>query len=161
MGSELDRSLNRRAAFFGQREIGQYLISIGLEPSSLHAAGINDLRLLKRLLNEDASVIALKDERIQDRPIHIATRAGSYEILKYLVSVGEDINRPNGRGQTPLFLISECMYEDRSLQCADYLLHNGADPSIQSVYPGGTALEYARNRKKRALVQLIEGSQET
>jgi ankyrin repeat protein len=60
------------AAAGGWREVGQHLISIGLEATAIHAAGLNDLDRIKAIMKSDPDALESVDPRTSDRPIHVA-----------------------------------------------------------------------------------------
>jgi len=67
------------------------------------ACGANDVNTLKRFHAEDAPIYAYKDGDGGD-PFHWAARAGSVNVLKYLLEVGPvDLAvSPDAKGRTPL-----------------------------------------------------------
>lgn len=58
------------------------------------------------------------------RPLrHAAASYGHFELLEYLLSVGGDINVPDGDGETPLFTVE-------SIETARWMLEHGSDPGL-------------------------------
>lgn len=108
------------------------------------AAAEGDISTVKRLIEKDYDVNAF-DEDLSLTPLHYAAKGEHLEIVKYLLSVGADVNAHEEAriGETPLGEVAaNCSYE-----VAELLITAGANPTI----PGWmqiTALDRARDRKK-------------
>ena len=64
-----------------------------------------------------------------ETPLHLCSRAGNLEVVKFLLEKGVDIALRNNYGQTPLHLSSE----NGKLEVVKFLLEKGAD--IESKFP--------------------------
>jgi len=76
---------------------------------------------------------------------------GNYEVVKYLVASGEDINQKS-KGLTPL------MYAARhnKAEIIKLLINNGAKLHVKSDKENMTALELAKKFKAREAIKAIE-----
>jgi ankyrin repeat protein len=115
------------------------------EKEQLHiAADEGDLIRVKKLVEEGREVNAF-DSTLSFTPLHYAAKGERIEIVKYLLSVGADVNahEEDKIGETPLGAVAEnCSYE-----LAELLVKAGANPII----PGWmqiTALDRAGERKR-------------
>ncbi|WP_290702514.1 ankyrin repeat domain-containing protein, partial [Amphritea sp.] len=107
----------------------EYLIQQGVDlnlldeeegVAALHAAVFNnDLRLTKLLL-ENGAKINLKTTNQFD-PIHIGAQGGALEVLQYLMTLGVDINMPDGDGDT---VLQHALYREQ-IELANWLLDQG------------------------------------
>jgi ankyrin repeat protein len=81
-------------------------------------------------------------------PLHFACRYGRYDIAKFLISIGADINAVSEEGTTPLFLAIRTLpyfsykEENKNLDCIRELIKNGADINHQDAF-GWTPLHTA------------------
>jgi ankyrin repeat protein len=73
------------------------------------------------------------------------------ETVRVLLAAGADVNRPGIYGWTPL--MTAVFRDDANL--ARFLLIKGADPAIKDE-KGVTALDHARERDDRALIELLQ-----
>lgn len=81
----------------------------------------NDLNNVKNIIENDLSAVNSSD---QDRrtPLHWASRGVYYEIMKYLITKGADVNARDKNGITPLTSV----VSRNNLEAAALLLDNGA-----------------------------------
>ncbi len=108
------------------------------------AAADGDLARVKKLVEKGYDANAF-DEDLSRTALHYAVEGGHVEVVKYLLSVGADVNAHEEAkiGETPLGQVAaNCSYE-----MAELLVNAGANPTI----PGWmrlTPLDRARDRKK-------------
>jgi ankyrin repeat protein len=100
-----------------------------------------DIETIKRLIPDTLPVDIYTDDGIT--PLHFASWWGYFEIVKFLVSQGADVNRKDKLYYwTPLYYAAmneQDEYDFRTyhtkkdqLEIVEYLLKNGADPNILS-----------------------------
>jgi hypothetical protein len=101
-------------------------------------------------------------ERINDlhggySPLHLAIQSGNTAIVELLLTCNANPNQLDPLGDSPLQLcaLSNRMDDDASSRIARMLLNNHADATYVSP-TGNTAKEYAMNRKKQKLVDLLD-----
>jgi ankyrin repeat protein len=123
-----------------------HMADIDLSDSDdLHfAAGHGDLQRVQQLLTAGADINGFDDD-MGWTPLHYAVVAEQYEVAKYLIEHGADVNAHHEAriGNTPLAEIADRC----SLRIARLLVDAGADPTI----PGWmqlTALDRARSRRR-------------
>ena len=85
----------------------------------------DDLEILKAM-NSKGVDLSQKDRISQSTVLHKATEEGCIEIVKYLLSVGFDVNCVDAFGSTPLH---HCNWNN--VEVANVLLENNADPNAQ------------------------------
>lgn len=120
-----------------------YLISIGFDPhvkskegktSFYLACEVQNFAALKFLV-ENCKVELIKNEPNYQKvsPLLISTYHKHIEIVKYLISIGCDINQTDEEENTPLFLASEL----NSLELVKFFIENGAisHPDMEGVTP--------------------------
>jgi ankyrin repeat protein len=115
------------------------------QKEQLHiAADEGDLQRVKELVENGYDVNAF-DGALSFTPLHYAVKAENIELVRYLLSVGADVNarEVDKIGETPLGTVAaSCSYD-----VAEVLVKAGADPTI----PGWmhiTALDRAKERTK-------------
>ena len=81
-------------------------------------------------------------------PLHIATRKLNFQIVRDIVNMGENMNRIDVDGNTPLHLAISRMSEEtsRAASIAQFLLENGANPNARDK-EGWTPLHLAVRKK--------------
>lgn len=62
-------------------------------------------------------------------PLHYAANSGSYEVIKFLVEKGADINRKDSDGNTPLHLACRSLGDKESIL---YMLDHGVNPKLKN-----------------------------
>ncbi len=75
----------------------------------------------------------------QSTPLHMASSLGGFEIVKFLVSRGADINRIDSCGWNSVFF----SVEHNHIEITKYLLERGAKINIKSIDRGMTPLHIA------------------
>lgn len=107
------------------------------------------LKILKLFLKNDAS---LDSTQLDYSLLHFAAINNNLEIVKYLVEeVKIDINLNTGSGYTPL--IASIIPEHNDYKVAKYLIKKGADTTVK--YNGKSALDYAKEKKNKELIELL------
>ena len=83
----------------------------------------------------------------------LAAETGDLELLKYHIKMGTDPNY-----QHPEFLTTPLIESIRAghLDCARYLLENGADPSIKEAFGPHTPLALAKSLKNKDAINLVK-----
>jgi len=85
----------------------------------------NDASKVKTLIENNQDVIDAKDKDGRT-PLHWACRGVYYDILKYLVEKGADVNAQDNNLVTPLISLAN----RNNIDGAKYLLTHNADPNI-------------------------------
>lgn len=123
------------------------------QKEQLHiAADHGDLNKVKELVENGYDVNAF-DEDLSFTPLHYAVKSSHIEVVRYLLSVGANVNAHEEEkiGETPLGEVAaNCSYE-----MAELLVKAGANPTI----PGWTqltALDHARDRKREEGVRVYK-----
>jgi ankyrin repeat protein len=120
------------AAYFGQREIAEYLLDRGADPNSpsrnrqsvtpLHSAASSDnVEIASALIKKGADVNAKQQGGYT--PLHSAVQNGSSEMVELLIRNGADCSSRSDAGQTPNEVPNRKSSEkvDTLLKgCADY-----------------------------------------
>jgi ankyrin repeat protein len=109
----------------------------------------NDLPIVKKLVEHDASIINLKDNS-GNTPLHYAAINGSFEMTDILISAGADINAPNTLLNTPLH---EAL-SNRKDELARMLIMKGADVKRQNS-KGSSPLHIAVLNSQKPTVELL------
>lgn len=81
----------------------------------------------------------------------LALHDASIEVIKYLISMGADVNRIGYEACTPI-MYEVYMHNHENVQI---LIANGADVNYQSAYDGYTSLHWAARKGDLQLVQLL------
>ncbi|KAG9333990.1 hypothetical protein JZ751_009306 [Albula glossodonta] len=125
----------------------------------LHAAASGgNVECLNLLLSSGADLS--RKDKFGRTPLHYAAANGNSACLVTLVSAGAEVNQPDSKGCTPLhyaaaaqafrrvdkhYAGSQQSEEERAKEtfiCLEYLLDNGADPSVRNI-KGYSAVHYA------------------
>ncbi len=126
----MKRTLLHIAAFFGHKDVAEYLLDLGLDPaqgdvegnSALFLAAIyNHPDVVKLFVDRGASL----DQRIfvtGETILHIKAQTGDTELVDFLLSLGADINAKRKDGFTPLHVAAQAGKKDM----AKLLIESGA-----------------------------------
>ena len=146
----------------------------GLTP--LHkAVEKEDLKIVTELLNLKQVIPNIESYELGEIPLHIATKAGNFEICRKLLAAGADVNHQNNKWETALHLATELGHVDIVKELLNYganinahdkngciplhsaskkgnvkiveqlLKHESALPNLTTPLGGDTALHYASN----------------
>uniref|UniRef100_A0A8C8SHA1 Ankyrin repeat domain 52 n=1 Tax=Pelusios castaneus TaxID=367368 RepID=A0A8C8SHA1_9SAUR len=115
----------------------------------LHAAASGgNVECLNLLLSSGADL--RRRDKFGRTPLHYAAANGSYQCMVTLVTAGASINEPDCKGCTPLHYAAA---SDTYRSCLEFLLDNGADPSLRDKQ-GYTAVHYAAAYGNRQTLEL-------
>ena len=89
----------------------------------------NDLKKVKILIKNDASMVISKDEA-ENTPLHYAAMIGSNAAIEFLLSQGADINAQNTQLSTPLHEAIQNRNESSSI----LLIEKGADLTETNIF---------------------------
>jgi ankyrin repeat protein len=112
----------------------------------------NEVEKFKELVNGDVNYyIYLEDSQKKTLLSHTASN-GNYELTKFLVELGADINHKDNYDYTPIYLATY----NTSLDIIEYLLNLGADVNIFPKYSSyGIIGELSREPKATKLLKKI------
>ncbi len=115
----------------------------------IYAIGYDNIEVVKCLINNGASLkIPVKGNLL---PVYAAGILGKFEILKYLISLGEDIDAKNNEGQTALFFA--CKNGD--LEHVKALVELGANINSRCAENRITPLIYAASYGRLDIVDYL------
>uniref|UniRef100_A0A8U7NVW5 Ankyrin repeat domain 52 n=1 Tax=Corvus moneduloides TaxID=1196302 RepID=A0A8U7NVW5_CORMO len=121
----------------------------------LHAAASGgNVECLNLLLSSGADL--RRRDKFGRTPLHYAAANGSYQCTVTLVTAGASACEADGKGCTPLHYAAA---SDTYRSCLEFLLDNGADPSLRD-RQGYTAVHYAAAYGNRQNLELVSGSGE-
>jgi ankyrin repeat protein len=110
-----------------RREAADYLLSRGAKPTIFSAVALNRADLVRALVQQDGKLLgAAKMSRFEHyrTPLHFAVLKNRPEMVKLLLELGADATGKDGRGYTPLSL----MTPKSNQAIAAILLAAGASP---------------------------------
>lgn len=116
----------------------------------IHSAVRWDKLLELKKLVTDAEKANITDTGNGNKPIHIAAQNGHFEIVKFLIESGAEINSKNGKGNTAVHMSVGYDY----YQISKYLLENGADPNLTNDL-GHLAIRGLEGDKSLAFAQFV------
>ncbi|CAO2581926.1 Serine/threonine-protein phosphatase 6 regulatory ankyrin repeat subunit C, partial [Lemmus lemmus] len=146
------------AVLFGFSDCCRKLLSSGFDintPDSLgrtclHAAASGgNVECLNLLLSSGADL--RRRDKFGRTPLHYAAANGSYQCAVTLVTAGAGVNEADCKGCSPLHYAAA---SDTYRSCLEFLLDNGADPSLRD-RQGYTAVHYAAAYGNRQNLELV------
>ena len=102
-----------------------------------------DLKSIKKLVESTENFNLEIRCDYDSTPLHISVNYGHLDIVKYLISVGVDIESKDVDGFTSLHIAS--IYSD--VEIIKHLLLNGADPYVVDKF-GTTPIDYYDSREE-------------
>lgn len=143
-------SLLDRAASAGHRAIAEYLVACGCPYLSHHAAAIDDIDGLARMLADDGAAAHTRDRR-HATPLHHAAGGDSTRCVRMLLSVGADPQATDRHGHEPLAYAVEA----NAIQAARALLDAGANCNAAAGHNGGMVLHRALTNRHLDMAELL------
>jgi hypothetical protein len=135
----------------------QSLLSTGrIFEAFMEAARWSDNATFAALLTANPDWVNAKTE-LGNSILMVAAHNGNLEAVESLIGSGADVNaRDPKKGWSPLMWLLAAIHSEKVyLSVAKALIDAGADVSIRGIY-GETALQLAKQRKSRKLIELIE-----
>jgi len=117
-------------------EVNSQVLESGLTALDLSARQ-GDCENVNVLLQAGAKLYS-RTRFASSKPLISAVMGGSMEMIKYLVTVGADVNERNSYGETPLMIAAKA----GSVEMVQLLVRMGADVSAVSI-DGANAADYA------------------
>ena len=143
-------SLLDRAAGAGQRAIAKYLVACGCPYLPHHAAAVDDIHALARMLDGDARAVLARDRR-DATPLHHAARGDSTRCVGALLTAGADPRATDRHGHEPLAYAVEA----NALRAARALLDAGANCNAAAGHNGGVMLHRALSNRHLDMAKLL------
>ena len=132
-------------------DIEKYLIKHGAKVTVWEDAVAKQWDAVKQWLDSKPSLIAVTHEG--DTLLHHAARHNpDVNFLKYLVSLGADVNVKDCNGNTPLH---KAAWHNSNVEVVKYLVSMKADVNSQNI-KGKTPLDWARNNTNTTMVKYLE-----
>ncbi len=143
-------SLLDRAASAGQRAIAKYLVACGCPYLPHHAAAVDDLHALARMLDDDAAAVFARDRR-NATPLHHAAHADSTRCVRALLAAGANVQATDRHGHEPLAYAVEA----NAMRAAHALLDAGANCNASAGHNGGVMLHRALAHRHLDMAELL------
>jgi methionyl-tRNA formyltransferase len=105
----------------------------------LDACRDNNLARVKKLVHNTAGRNDCNDRGWT--PLIVASYAGAYEVVQFLVEQGADVQRPNHKGTTPLMYAKDAFVSGRCRRTFGLLRSHGANPT-HADYSGRRIVDY-------------------
>lgn len=167
-GADVDRAAPEwsplmAAAYYGGTETVQELLLAGAGPdvpdergnTALHRAAEGGQAKIVALLLGAGATVDLRDRTEPDTALILAARSGRVDIVRTLLAHGADIDAVGREGATALMQTAGRFDAGPSLvEVVEVLLAAGAATGTRNW--AGTAVEHARRRGNRAVVELLE-----
>ena len=116
------------------------------------AVEVGDLEQVKQIVSTNPQALTETSNGIN--PLHVACKAGTAEIVSYLLGQGMDPNQTDVQGKTPLMFCCEVLPNPL---CARHLIQAGANPNnsgkLNNKYPLLLAVERGQNDLAAELLQ--------
>ena len=149
-GGSSRSSLLDRAASAGHRAIAEYLVACGCPYLPHHAAAIDDIDGLARMLADDGAAAHMRDRR-HATPLHHAARADSTRCLRALLTAGADPQATDRHDHEPLAYAVEA----NAMRAARALLDAGANCNAAAGHNGGMMLHRALTNRHLDMAELL------
>lgn len=122
------------------------------------AAAYDQIKVMGLLI--DAKAVVDARNAAGETPLHAAMHRDRSKAATYLVEHGANVNAVDAHGQTPLHVVAMAGPDERELDrlaatAAEVLLAAGADVNVRDD-AGRSALAYAREKHREALVAMLE-----
>ena len=143
-------SLLDRAASAGHRAIAKYLVACGCPYLPHHAAAVDDMDGLARMLEDDGAAVFARDRR-DATPLHHAAGADSTRCVRALLTAGADVQATDRHGHEPLAYAVEA----NALRAARALLDAGANCNAAAGHNGGVMLHRALANRHLDMAELL------
>ena len=143
-------SLLDRAASAGHRAIAEYLVACGCPYLPHHAAAIDDIDGLARMLADDGAAAHTRDRR-HATPLHHAAGGDSTRCVGALLTAGADLQATDRHGHEPLAYAVEAS----AMQAARALLDAGANCNAAAGHNGGVMLHRALTNRHLDMAELL------
>lgn len=125
------------------------------------------LDIIKKLIQDQPSVIDSRDGTLYKTALHMAAKAGDHEVALLLIDQGADVNCVDSVNNTPLHYTAMRLDNPKSqalhsgqLSIATALIEKGCNTKIKNRHDsqvGATALEEAIHTKNTAMIDLLSG----
>ena len=116
-----------------------------------------DFENIKQLLKSDSALINLKDEQ-GNSPLHLACRELHFDVAKYLIENGAEVNALNNAENTALLTVDTRLGEEHTYNFYKLLLKNGANVNAKTNWGNGrgwTVLHLTANKGYSRVVKLL------
>ena len=143
-------SLLDRAASAGHRAIAKYLVACGCPYLPHHAAAIDDIDGLARMLDDDGAAVFAHDRR-HATPLHHAAGGDSTHCVQALLAAGADARATDRHGHEPLAYAVEA----NAMRAARALLDAGANCNAPAGHNGGVTLHRALANRHLDMAELL------
>ena len=104
----------------------------------------------KKKLKEQPNIKDELDEKNGNKLLHYEVIKNNYDLILYILEIGDDINYKNKDGETPLFLA----IENKNNKIINMLLEKGADPNVQNNL-GETSIHIATKLGDYKVIKLL------
>ena len=144
-----DMTLDVNGQFYSRD--GEYYFPF--EKNQFYHAQRGNLEKIKEILNtnEEENLLSKKDY-LKRTILYIAARNGYYDLVKYLIEIGADINEIQSTGSTPLHAASYFGHES----VVKLLLENGSNPYIKNSYNIYPVQEAYNDKIKNLIISYLD-----
>jgi ankyrin repeat protein len=130
----------------------------GVEYSPEHAAGCGDLAYLRERLDREPGLVDAASGRRRECLLHVAARRGQLPVVNLLLERGARVDSLDKEGFTPLAVLAAYGPQESRPAIAGELLARGAAVTARCGYGGRDVLGFARWKRDRALVAVLENA---